>query len=79
MSTPTRRTFFKTVLAAAASLFLPRVLLARGNSRSFWFLHTPTGDSWPVADPVTWALANSQQPILARGSAGLRKLTPADD
>jgi hypothetical protein len=32
-----------------------------------------------VADPVTWALANSRQPILARASKGLRTRTPADD
>jgi hypothetical protein len=77
MSAPTRRTFLQTAVAAAASPFLPRFLLTRGNS--FWFLHTPTGESWPAADPVTWALANARQPILERASAGLLKLTPADD
>lgn len=75
---PSRRTFFKTVAAAIASFFLPRSLRAEGRAR-FWFLHTETGDSWPVTDPVAWALSNSHQPILARASNGLRTLTPADD
>ena len=79
MSFLTRRTFLKTALAAAASLCLPRFLLTRRYPKSFWFLHTPTGESWAVDDPVAWALANSQQPILERASAGLLKLTPADD
>jgi hypothetical protein len=79
MSLPSRRTFLKTALAAAASLFLPRFVLARAKPTSFWFLHATTGDSWPVEDPVAWALANARQPILERASAGLLKLTPADD
>ena len=79
MSFPTRRTFLQTAVAAVASFFLPRGLRAGGNSRSFWFLHTPTGESWAVDDPVTWSLENARQPILERASAGLRKLTPADD
>ena len=49
---PTRRTFLQTAVAAASSLFLPRFLLAKKNPRSFWFLHTRTGESWPVDDPV---------------------------
>jgi hypothetical protein len=77
MPFPTRRTFLQTTLAAAASLFLPRFLLSRGNS--FWFLHAPTGEAWAVDDPVAWALENAGQPILERASAGLGKLTPADD
>jgi hypothetical protein len=52
MSFPTRRTFLQTALAAAGSLFLPRALLAGRNRLSFWFLHTPTGECWPVDDPV---------------------------
>jgi hypothetical protein len=71
-----RRTFLKTALAAAASLRLPRFLLARGNS--FWFLHAMTGESWPVDDPVAWALANSQQPILERARERLVTLDAAD-
>ncbi len=79
MSFPTRRTFLQTAVAAVASFLLPKRLRAGEHSRSFWFLHTPTGESWPVDDPVAWALANAQQPTLERALAGLRKLTPADD
>jgi hypothetical protein len=78
MSFPTRRTFLKTVLAAAASLFLPRILLARRNPTSFWFLHTPTGESWAVDNPVAWALANARQPILERARDRLLTLDAAD-
>lgn len=74
-----RRTFLQSVAAALASFFLPRGLRAGENSRSFWLLNAASGDSWPVNDPVTWALANARQPILERASAGLLKLTPADD
>src|SRR5215472_7696457 len=77
VSTPTRRTFLQTAVAAAASLFLPRSLRAEGRP-GFWFLHTETGASWRVGDPVTWALANAREPILERASAGLLELTPAD-
>jgi hypothetical protein len=78
MFTPTRRTFLQTTVAAAASLFLPRALLAGRDRRSFWFLHTPTGRAWPVDDPVAWSLGNARQPILEPASAGLLKLTPVD-
>jgi hypothetical protein len=78
MSFPTRRTFLQTAVAAAASLFLPRFLLAGGNPRSFWFLHSPTGESWPVDDPVTWALDNARQPILGRARERLVTLDAAD-
>jgi hypothetical protein len=78
MSFPTRRTFLQTALTAAASLFLPRFLLAKGNPRSFWFLHTPTGESWPVDDPVAWALENARQPILERAHDRLVTLDAAD-
>ena len=71
MSFPTRRAFLQTTLGAAASLFLPRFLFAGGNPRSLCFLHTPTGESWAVDDPVAWSLANARQPILERASAGL--------
>ena len=57
MSFPTRRTFLQTAVAAVASFFLPRSLRAGEHSRSFWFLHTPTGEAWAVDDPVTWSLA----------------------
>ncbi len=75
---PTRRTFLQTALATAASLFLPRFLLARKNSKSFWFLNTPTGESWPVDDPVAWSLENARQPILKRARERLMTLDAAD-
>ncbi len=78
MSLVSRRTCLQTVAAAVASFFLPRSLRTEERAR-FWFLHTATGDSWPVTDPVGWTLTNSQQPILARASKGLRTLTAADD
>jgi len=79
MSFPTRRTFLQTVAATVASLFLPRGVRAEKRAGSFWFLHAATGEAWAVDDPVAWSLENAQQPILERASAGLRKLTPADD
>ena len=66
VSTPTRRTFLQTALAAAASLCLPRFLRARAKPRSFWFLHTASGESWAVDDPVVWSLEKARQPILER-------------
>src|SRR5580700_5002679 len=78
MSVPTRRTFLQATLAAAASLFLPRFLTAKGNPKSFWFLHAETGESWPVGDPVLWSLENARMPILERASKGLLKLTHKD-
>jgi hypothetical protein len=76
MSFSTRRTFLQTALAAAASLFLPRFLLTRGNS--FWFLHTSTGECWAVDDPVAWSLDNALQPILERARERLVTLNAAD-
>jgi hypothetical protein len=78
MSSLTRRTFLQTALAAASSLCLPRFLLARRNPRSFWFLHTATGEAWAVDDPVSWALANARQPILERARDRLVTLDAAD-
>jgi hypothetical protein len=75
---PSRRTFLQATVAAIASLFLPRVLLARRNPRSFWFLHTSTGDSWAVDDPVAWSLKNARQPILQRARERLVTLDAAD-
>ena len=72
-----RRTFLKTVAAAFASFLLPRSLRAQGRPR-FWFIHTETSDSWPVSDPVAWALANAHQPILERARARLVTLDAAD-
>jgi hypothetical protein len=78
MSFPTRRTFLQTAVAAAASLFLPRGVGAEKSSGSFWFLHAPTGQAWPAADPVTWALANAGQPILERARERLTTLDATD-
>jgi hypothetical protein len=78
MSFPTRRTFLQTTVAAAASLFLPRALLAGRDRRSFWFLHTETGASWPVDDPVAWVLDNARQPILERACERLVTLDASD-
>src|SRR5437868_1831521 len=78
MSFPTRRNFLQTALAAIPSLFLPRSLRAGGPSRSFWFLHTRSGASWPVDDPVAWALANTGQPVLERARQRLVTLDTAD-
>ncbi len=78
MPFPTRRTILQSVLATAASLFLPRLLLARSKSPSFWFLHTPTGESWAVADPVTWALENTREPVLERARERLVTLDATD-
>jgi hypothetical protein len=73
-----RRDLLKITAAAVASWFLPRSLFARTPDRSFYFIHSDTLNSWPVADPVKWSLQNAHDPILERASEGLAKLT-ADD
>src|SRR5262245_28037967 len=78
MSFPTRRTFLKAALATAASLFLPRFLLAGRNARAFWFLHASTGKSWAVDDPVAWSLENTRQPVLERARERLVTLDAAN-
>ena len=79
---PNRRSFLKTAVGAVASFFLPRGLLASGDPsgdpRSFWFLHTPTGDFWPVHDPVLWSLENAQKPILEGARERLVTLDATD-
>lgn len=75
MSNQTRREFLKTVLVAAASLILP--LRIRGANLC-WFLHTPSGQSWTVDEPVSWALANTTKPILDRAKERLGTLDAAD-
>ena len=75
---PNRRSFLKSAVGVVASFFLPRVLLARGNFSSVWFLDTPTGDSWPVTDPVAWSLENARQPILERARERLAALYAGD-
>ncbi len=78
MSFPTRRTFLQSVAAALASFFLPRSLRAGENSRSFWFIHTPTGEAWAGADPWAWSLENARQPTLERARERLLTLDAAD-
>jgi hypothetical protein len=79
MPLPSRRSFLQAAITAVASLSLPRRLRAGRNSRSFWFLHAPTGESWQVDDPVAWCLKNAKEPVLERATEGLSRLTPADD
>jgi hypothetical protein len=64
---PNRRTILQAALAAVASFFLPRVLTARSNPRSFWFLHTPTRESWLVDDPVAWSANAALVSVCAPG------------
>jgi len=72
-----RRHFLQTTAAAIAALILPRRLFARTPDH-FFFIHADSCNSWPVADPAAWCLANAHQPILERTVEGLRKLTPTD-
>ncbi|MBI2806621.1 MAG: hypothetical protein HYX68_16695 [Planctomycetes bacterium] len=74
---PSRRHFLKSTAAAIASLILPRSLFAR-NPDHFFVIHADPLNSWPVADPVAWALQNQDESILARAAEGLAKLTPND-
>ena len=46
-------------------------------SRHF-FLHTPSGKSWEVADPAQWCLDNAHGPLLRRARERLLTLTAAD-
>ena len=71
-----RRQFLQTI--TAASLLLPKGLLARSPEQTFHFIHVDTLNSWPVTDPVAWCLENADQPILERASERLVKLTPED-
>src|SRR5262245_36819108 len=77
MLTPNRRTFLRTAAAAIASFLLPRSLRAEGGP-VLWFLHTPTGKSWAVDDPVAWCLENARQPILERARERLVTLDAAN-
>jgi hypothetical protein len=78
MPLSSRRTFLQTALAAAASVLLPEFMLERRNPRSFWFLHTPTGESWAVDDPVAWSLENARQLILECARERLVRLDATD-
>ncbi len=75
---PSRRHFLQTAAAAIASWLLPRSLFAKNLDRSFHFIHADTLISWPVADPVVWALENRQEPTLERAAEGLANLTVDD-
>ncbi len=75
---PTRRGFLKTGLGIFTSLILPKSLRSGEKPTSFWFLHTPTGESWSVVDPVSWSLKNASQPILERARERLVTLDATD-
>src|ERR1700677_2802165 len=78
LSTPNRRKFLGTVIAAAASLILPKIRAEGGSPRSFWFLHKPSGQSWAVDEPVAWSLDNASHPFLERAKERLIMLDAAD-
>ena len=75
---PTRRDILKSVAATLSAWFLPHRLFATSADPRFHFIHTDTQTSWPVADPVAWALENQGQPILERAAEGLARLTEDD-
>jgi hypothetical protein len=54
---------------------LPIFLL---KNLKFWFLHTPTGESWAVDDPVAWCLKSAGEPILERAQKRLVTLDGSD-
>jgi hypothetical protein len=79
MSMPfSRRTFLQTAAAAIASFLLPRSLRAGVSQPSYWFIHTPTGETWPVGDPVAWVLEHAHEPILERARDRLVTLDASD-
>src|SRR5690242_5093399 len=71
-----RREFLQTAAVAVGAMFLPVGLSAKEGS---WFVQTETGESWPVAEPVSWCLKNATHPVLERAHERLLKLTAADD
>lgn len=75
---PTRRDLLKSLAATLTAWFLPHRLFATPHSPRFHFIQIAPQHSWPVADPVSWALQNRRQPILERAAEGLAKLTPTD-
>ena len=75
---PSRRGFLKTIAATIASLIRPKCLTAEKPDKKFWFVHSVTGNSWSVADPVQWSLEHAHHPILERSRDGLLKLTLGD-
>jgi len=72
-----RRKFLQTTASISGSLVLPSCLFGQA-SKSFLFIHTETLETWSVADPVRWCLANRNNPILKRASAGLANLSTND-
>lgn len=78
LPTPSRRDLLKSFAASITAWLLPHRLFARTTDPRFHFLHTDSQHSWPVADPVAWALENRGQPILERAADGLAKLTEDD-
>lgn len=75
---PTRRDILKSVAATLSAWLLPHRLFATSADPRFHFIQIDTQHSWPVADPVEWALENRRQPILERAADGLAKLTEDD-
>lgn len=75
---PTRRDLLKSVAATLTAWLLPHRLFATTTDPHFHFIQIDTLTSWPVADPVAWALKNRDQPILERAADGLAKLTEDD-
>jgi hypothetical protein len=74
---PNRREFIKAAAVTAGTLLVPAGLHASQDHRS-WFVHSITGESWPVSDPVSWCLENANDPTLKNAKEGLWKLTEVD-
>jgi hypothetical protein len=72
---PTRRDLLKSVAATLTAWLLPHRLFATPHAHRFHFIKIDPNHSWPVSDPVAWALKNQGQPILERAAEGLAKLT----
>lgn len=75
---PTRRDLLKSVAATLTAWLLPHRLFAKTTDPRFHFLQIVPNHSWPVTDPVLWALENQGDPILERAAEGLAKLTAND-
>ena len=75
---PIRRDILKSVAATLTAWLLPHRLFATPHAHRFHFIKIDPNHSWPVADPVLWALENRDQPILERAAEGLAKLTEDD-
>ena len=75
---PNRRELLKSVAATLSAWLLPHRLFATTTDPHFHFIQIDSQQSWPVADPVAWALENEGEPILGRAAEGLAKLTEDD-